>query len=83
MVSVSTASIPPITRYECLGCGYHSKPEKEMLNYVTLPEWLRSDEEIDEEKQGEIVQKVELTSECINRIAEAVVRKLVGADDGK
>lgn len=48
MVAVSTASIPPITRYVCLGCGYQSKPEKEILNYVTLPPWLCQDDDLGE-----------------------------------
>lgn len=44
MHCISTASIPPITRYECFSCGYASKPEKERLDYVTLPPWLWSEE---------------------------------------
>lgn len=45
MFCVSTASIPPITRYECYQCGYKSKPETEYpYDYVTLPEELWSDE---------------------------------------
>ena len=83
MVAVSTASIPPITRYVCLGCGYESKPEKEILNYVELPLWLRPDEETDEDEPGETVQKVELTNECIHKISEAVALKLMGEDDGR
>ena len=49
MTCVSTASIPPITTYQCLACGYASKPEKELANYVTLPRWLWNDEERREE----------------------------------
>jgi hypothetical protein len=46
MVCVSTASIPPITRYECYSCGYVSKPEPEYLySFTTLPERLWNDEE--------------------------------------
>ena len=45
MFCVSTASIPPITRYECPGCGYSSKPMREYPDYVTLPKWLQEDDE--------------------------------------
>ena len=48
MVGVSTASIPPITRYVCMNCSYASKPEKEILNFKTLPPWLWEEEENDE-----------------------------------
>lgn len=51
MICVSTASIPPITTYQCLACDYVSKPEKELTNCVTLPRWLWSDEERAEDEQ--------------------------------
>ena len=44
MVCMSTASIPPIITYECFGCGYRSKPVKEMQSNVTLPPWLRRED---------------------------------------
>lgn len=50
MVCVSTASIPPITTYECFNCGYASKPEKELLDYVELPPWLWQEEEMKDDK---------------------------------
>lgn len=49
MVCVSTASIPPITTYQCYACGYVSKPKKELADCLTLPRWLWSDEEKTEE----------------------------------
>lgn len=45
MVCISTTSIPPIVRYECLGCGYSSKPVKESPQYIQLPKELWSEEE--------------------------------------
>lgn len=48
MQCVSTASIPPITSYVCLSCGYQSKPEKEFVDYVTLPPWLWQDDDNEE-----------------------------------
>ena len=44
MLCESTASIPPIISYVCYNCGYRSKPEKAIPNYVTLPPWLWSDD---------------------------------------
>ena len=43
MQCISTASIPPIIRYECLGCGYSSKPIREDVISTPLPEWMRED----------------------------------------
>lgn len=37
MFCMSTASIPPITRYDCYSCGYSSKPIKEELVCDVLP----------------------------------------------
>ena len=37
MYCVSTASIPPITRYDCYSCGYSSKPVKEDRITTVLP----------------------------------------------
>lgn len=45
MFCISTASIPPIISYVCMACGYSSKPEREMLDYVTLPSWLQQEDE--------------------------------------
>jgi len=40
----STASIPPITRYECPNCGYKSKAVKEKDYAMELPvEWQSED----------------------------------------
>lgn len=47
MGCISTASIPPIISYECFSCGYKSKPVKETPDYVTLPQWLRQEEDED------------------------------------
>lgn len=49
MQCVSTASIPSITTYVCMNCGYRSKPEKEVLNYQTLPPWLWNESEEEEQ----------------------------------
>lgn len=63
MQCVSTASIPPITRYECFSCGYSSKPVRENLNGITLPPWLRDDDDIDGTEKGiykpEIIKLIE------------------------
>lgn len=50
MVCISTTSIPPIVRYECLGCGYSSKPVKESPQYIQLPKELWSEEEDDKKR---------------------------------
>ena len=40
MQCLSTASIPPIVRFECFNCGYVSKPVKEIEYAMELPiEW--------------------------------------------
>ena len=44
MQCISTASIPPIIRYECR-CGYRSKPIKEDMWKITLPKEYREEEE--------------------------------------
>lgn len=44
MICVSTASIPAITSYQCMGCGYSSKPIREQSIATPLPEWLRQEE---------------------------------------
>ncbi len=49
MITISTASIPPITTYQCMSCGYVSKPVTNDLNYMTLPPWLQQDEESENE----------------------------------
>lgn len=50
MQCFSTASIPPITRYECFNCGYKSKAVKENVYAMVLPEeWQSDDEERREE----------------------------------
>lgn len=51
MYCISTASIPAITTYQCPSCGYASKPDKERLDYVTLPPWLWSEEDEDIENR--------------------------------
>lgn len=43
MICVSTASIPPIISYQCYGCGYLSKPVREMELTQILPEHLRQE----------------------------------------
>ena len=45
MFCISTASIPPIIRYECLACGYSSKTVRETPDCVTLPKWLQQEDE--------------------------------------
>ena len=45
MTCVSTASIPPITTYQCNECGYVSKPERELVDEMTLPRRLWNDAE--------------------------------------
>lgn len=45
MYTISTASIPPIITYKCFACGYISKPEKGIMDCVTLPPWLWQDED--------------------------------------
>lgn len=50
MICVSTASIPPITTYQCNECGYVSKPETELVDEMTLPRRLWSDAEEREEE---------------------------------
>ena len=52
MVIVSTCSIPPVSRFECYGCGYISKSNKEHDVYMTLPKELWSDEENKDEIQS-------------------------------
>lgn len=49
MVCISTASIPAVSYYRCLNCGYESKPEKEHSLYMTLPKELWSDEDNENE----------------------------------
>lgn len=44
MMCVSTASIPPIIRYQCLFCGYKSKPQVALAQAEVLPEELRLEE---------------------------------------
>lgn len=44
MYCISTASIPPITTYQCYSCGYTSKPIKEEYDCEVLPIELRSEE---------------------------------------
>ena len=44
MMCVSTASIPPIIRYQCLFCGYKSKPQSVLTQAEVLPEELRPEE---------------------------------------
>lgn len=41
MVCVSTTTIPLIISYKCFGCGYLSKPVREMELIEILPEHLR------------------------------------------
>ena len=48
MQCFSTASIPPIIRYECFECGYMSKPIKEKDYVMMLPVDWRSEDEKDE-----------------------------------
>lgn len=43
MFCMSTASIPPITRYDCYSCGYSSKPIKEELVCDVLPAEFQQD----------------------------------------
>lgn len=50
MQCISTASIPPIIRYECV-CGYRSKIIKEKMWKMTLPEEYR--EKVDEQEETE------------------------------
>ena len=45
MQCISTASIPPITRYVCFNCNYSSKPIREDYQAQVLPEELREKEE--------------------------------------
>ncbi len=45
MISVSTASIPSYTFYQCLNCGYESKSTKDAPLYMELPKELWSEEE--------------------------------------
>ena len=46
MQCLSTASIPPMVRYECFNCGYVSKLIKEKDYAMKLPvEWWSEDEE--------------------------------------
>lgn len=49
MQCISTASIPPITTYECFSCGYTSKPIRGDAYSIPLPDWLR--EESDEARK--------------------------------
>lgn len=49
MQCISTASIPPIIRYECFGCGYASKPVRETPYYAELPKELWQEGNDDEE----------------------------------
>ena len=44
MQCFSTASVPPIVRYECFNCGYSSKPIKEKEYAMELPEEWRSED---------------------------------------
>lgn len=44
MICVSTASIPPIISYQCYGCGYFSKPVREMELTQILPEHLQQEQ---------------------------------------
>lgn len=44
MFCVSTASIPPIIRYEC-NCGYKSKPISEPMTSAPLPMEYREENE--------------------------------------
>ena len=53
MVCISTASIPPITRYECLSCGYRSKETKD-LSYIVLPILPKELQLDDEDKEDEV-----------------------------
>jgi len=44
MQGISTTSIPPITTYVCMVCGYSSKPVKDYEDCQTLPPWLMEEE---------------------------------------
>jgi len=45
MNTISTASIPPLTYYMCLLCGYRSKTQKEASEVIDLPKELWEDED--------------------------------------
>ena len=45
MAVISTASIPPITLYECFNCGYKSKPIKQEYKEIVLPKEFRPEED--------------------------------------
>lgn len=51
MYCISTASIPAITYYMCVSCGYTSKSTKEQPLYMKLPKELWSDEDNENEIQ--------------------------------
>lgn len=46
MVIMATASIPSIITYECMACGYTSKPIKENQSGIVLPKELQEESEV-------------------------------------
>ena len=58
MYSVAITIDPPFEQYVCLICGYHSKATREIHEPVTLPKWLRPEEEEEEETKETITTNI-------------------------